>query len=96
MASTSDRFAVNNRKLSVLRLILTGAFVAGLLFILCWIGTFIPFASPTHAYISLFTAAPASSTLALAEGTCWSFAFGAIIGLLIALVYNGLGGIFRD
>jgi hypothetical protein len=93
MASASDRFTVNDRKLNVLRL--TGSFVAGLLFILCWIGTFIPFASPTHAYISMFTAAPVSSTLALAEGTCRSFAFGALIGLLVALVYNGLGGLFR-
>jgi hypothetical protein len=33
--------------------------------------------------------------LALIEGTCWSLAFGATIGVLIALVYNALSGLFR-
>jgi len=95
MASTSEPLGAGDRNLSVLRLALTGGLVAVLLFVLCWIGTFIPLSSPTHAYVGLFTPAPMSSTLALIEGTCWSLAFGAIIGALIALVYNALSGLFR-
>ena len=96
MASISESAPASGRSLSVLRSTVTGAIVAALLFVLCWIGTFIPFSSPTHAYIGLFTPAPMSSTQALAEGTCWSFAFGAVAGALVALVYNGLGGLFRN
>lgn len=96
MASTSEPLGAGDRKLSVLRLALTGALVAALLFVLCWLGTFVPLSSPTHAYISLFTPAPMSSTLALLEGTCWSLAFGAVIGALIAFVSNALGGLFRS
>ena len=90
MASTIERVD----RLDVIRCALTGALVAALLFILCWIGTFIPFSSPTHAYIALFTAAPISSAQALLQGGCWSLAFGAVIGALIALVYDGLGRLF--
>ena len=90
MASTIARVD----RLDVVRCALTGALVAALLFVLCWIGTFIPFASPTHAYIGLFTPAPMSSVQALLEGSCWSLAFGALIGVLVALVYNGLGRLF--
>ena len=90
MASTMDRAD----GLDAIRCTLTGALVAALLFILCWIGTFIPFSSPTHAYIGLFTPAPMSSAQALIEGSCWSLAFGAVIGALVALVYNGLGRLF--
>lgn len=96
MASASEPARAGDRNLDVLRFAATGALVAVLLFIFCWIGTFIPLSSPTHAYIGLFTAAPVSSTQALAEGACWSLAFGAIIGALIALVYNSLGGFFRN
>jgi hypothetical protein len=96
MASISDSVSASDRKLGVFRLAATGAFVAALLFLLCWIGTFIPLSSPTHAYIALFTPAPMSSSLALVEGTFWSLAFGAILGALIAMVYNGLGGLFRS
>jgi hypothetical protein len=95
LASTSEPFGAGGRWLGVLHVAVTGAVVAGLLFVLCWIGTFIPFSSPTHAYIALFTPAPMSSIAALIEGTCWSLAFGALIGALVALVYNGLGGLFR-
>jgi hypothetical protein len=95
MATTSESVRADDRNLSVLRCVVTGALVAALLFILCWIGTFLPFSSPTHAYIGLFTPAEMTSVEALVEGTCWSLAFGALMGGLIALVYNGLGGLFR-
>jgi hypothetical protein len=81
----------NADRLDVIRCALTGALVALFLFIACWIGTFIPFSSPTHAYIGLFTPAPMSSAEALLAGSCWSLAFGAVIGAFVALVYNGLG-----
>jgi hypothetical protein len=63
-------------RIGVLRLALTGAITAALVFLLCWVGTFIPFSSPTHAYIGLFTPAEMSSVAALAQGICWSFLFG--------------------
>ncbi len=96
MATTSEPAGAGGRNLGVLRCTLTGTLVAALLFILCWIGTFLPFSSPTHAYIALFSPAEMTSIEALVEGTCWSLAFGAIMGGLIALVYNGLDGFFRS
>ena len=78
-------------RVDLIRCAVTGGLVAVLLFVLCWIGTFIPFSSPTHAYIGLFTTAPMSSARALLEGSCWSLAFGALFGVLLALIYNGSG-----
>jgi hypothetical protein len=74
--------------LSVARLAITGAVTAAAIFVLCWLGTFAPFSSPTHAYITLFTNADISSGSALAGGTCWSFLFGLIAGAVFALIYN--------
>lgn len=74
--------------LNVMRLIITGGVTAAVVFVLCWIGTFVPFSSPTHAYISLFTNADISSGQALVEGTCWSLLFGALVGAAFALIYN--------
>ena len=81
--------------LSVTRLMVAGGVTAAIVFILCWIGTFIPFASPTHSYISLFTLAEKSSALAVAEGTLWSLLFGALVGALFALVYNATASMGR-
>jgi hypothetical protein len=78
------------QRLGVLRATVTGAVVAPLFFVLCWIGTFIPFSSPTHAYIGLFTPAPMSSAQALLEGSCWSLVFGAVAGFLLSIVYKAL------
>ena len=74
--------------LSVARLAVAGGITAAVVFVLCWLGTFVPFSSPTHAYITLFTNADISSGLALAGGTCWSFLFGLIVGAVFALIYN--------
>ena len=74
--------------LSVMRLLIAGGVTAAAVFVLCWVGTFSPFSSPTHAYIGLFTNADFSSGLALAEGTCWSLLFGALVGAAFALIYN--------
>lgn len=81
--------------LGVARLGLAGGVTAAIIFILCWIGAFIPFASPTHAYIGLFTPEDMTSTTALLEGTLWSLLFGVLTGGLFALVYNALARLDR-
>lgn len=81
--------------LSVARLIIAGGLTAALIFILCWIGTFIPFFNPTHAYIALFTNADIRSGVALVEGTCWSLLFGALAGAAFALIYNATAALDR-
>jgi len=87
--------SIVTHRLDVLRLTLTGAITAAVVFVLCWLGTFVPFSSPTHAYISLFTPAEISSGAALAQGLCWSFLFGGLSGAVLAVVYNMLGSIDR-
>jgi len=81
--------------LSIPRLLVTGGVTAAVVFILCWVGTFISFSSPTHAYIALFTNADMSSGQALAEGTIWSLLFGALVGALFALIYNATAALGR-
>ena len=46
------------------------------------------FASPTHAYIRLFTLADIQSAAALLEGSLWSLLFGGLSGAVIAAIYN--------
>jgi len=87
--------SVGTHRIGVLRLALTGAITAAFVFLLCWLGTFIPFSSPTHAYIGLFTPAEMSSVAALAQGVCWSFLFGGLSGAVLAWVYNALGRLDR-
>ena len=87
--------SIVTHRVSVLRLGLAGAITAASVFVLCWLGTFIPFSSPTHAYIGLFTPAEMSSVAALAQGICWSFLFGGLSGAVFAAVYNALGPVER-
>lgn len=81
--------------IGVLRLAATTGVTTGLIFVLCWAGTFISFASPTHAYIGLFTDAETQSIQALAEGGMWSLLFGLLSGGLIAALYNLFAGLDR-
>ena len=74
--------------ISVVRSLVTGAVAAPAILVLCWIGTFIPFYSPTHAYIGLFTLADPSSGQALLEGAFWSLLFGGLAAGLFAAIYN--------
>ena len=74
--------------LNVVQLLVTGGLTASIVFLLCWLGAFLPFSSPTHAYIGLFTTAEYTSEQALAEGFCWSLLFGGIAGAIFALIYN--------
>lgn len=98
MATASDGDVKESglgQRISVLRLLVSGAATAALIFIVCWIGTFVPFSSPTHAYIGLFTPADIGSVEALAEGTIWSLLFGALSGGLFALFYNSTAPLAR-
>ena len=88
--------SIVTHRIGVLRLALAGAITAAAVFVLCWLGTFIPFSSPTHAYIGLFTPAEMSSVAALAQGICWSFLFGGLSGAVFAAVYNALGPLERN
>jgi hypothetical protein len=90
MATTSIELPTEaqGHVLSVPRLIASAGITAALVFVLCWLGTFVPYSSPTHAYIGLFTLADTSSVQALVEGTIWSLLFGALSGAVFALVYN--------
>ena len=84
------------RRIGVFRLALTGAITAAFVFVLCWLGTFVPFSSPTHAYIGLFTPFPMNSFAALCQGIGWSFLFGGLSGALFACVYNLLDSLERE
>ena len=87
--------ATTGRRVSVSRFGLAGGVTAALVFVLCWLGTFIPFSSPTHAFISLFTAAGVSTPEALLEGSLWSLLFGGFSAALFAIVYNVFRGVER-
>lgn len=87
--------SIATHRIGVLRLALTGAITAAVVFVLCWLGTLVPFSSPTHAYIALFTPAEINSVAALVQGTAWSFLFGGLSGAVLAWVYNSLDGLHR-
>lgn len=75
-------------RIGIARLAATLGVGAALIFVLCWLGTFIPASSPTHGYIGLFTSAQPDSGAALLEGSVWSFLFGALTGIVLAALYN--------
>lgn len=78
------------KKVGVLRLGFAAGATAGIVYVLCWLGTFVPLSSPTHGYITLFTTALPGSIQALVEGTFWSLLFGALSGALFAVIYNAM------
>lgn len=82
------RTTPRDSRIGVTRIIVSGALTGGIAFVLCWLSTFLPFGSPTHAYIPLFTNAPLTSVAALVEGGFWSALFGALLSGLFALIYN--------
>ena len=94
---TSAEFVAHGRagRIGVLRLAAAGGVAAAIIFVTCWLGTFIPFSSPTHAYISLFTPAPINSLQALGEGSLWSLLFGLFTGAVFAIAYNLMASLDR-
>jgi hypothetical protein len=86
--------ARSSTRLSLVRCALTGALGVAILFAICWLGAF-TVAGPSHMFISLFTTQPITSLGALAEGLCWSLAFGAGSGAIVAAIYNLFGFIDR-
>lgn len=95
VSTPSVREADRGHTLSVARLLIAGGATAAVVFVLCWVGTFITFSSPTHAYIGLFTNADVSSVQALAEGALWSLLFGALVGVVFGFIYNATAALGR-
>lgn len=99
MATTEIPLTTNEQRstgrIGVLRLAATAGVAAAVIFTLCWLGTFIAFSSPTHAYIGLFTDAETQSVRALVEGGVWSLLFGILSGTVIAALYNLFAGLDR-
>ena len=95
MATTTSDTNGSSGRANVLRVALTGALAAGIFYVICWLGVFLPIGPATHMYIALFTSAQATSALALIQGLCWSLAFGLIAGSLIAFIYNLLAPLDR-
>ena len=94
MANLAETHIIRGR-LPVVRCAAAGAIALGALFVLCWIGAALGWANASHMYVSRFTLAPAGSTTALGVGLCWSLAFGALGGALIALAFNALAFLER-
>ena len=88
MATTAIEKSDSIRSANVTRFALTGALAAGIFFVFCWLGAFLPIGPATHMYLALFTSAEITSSLALIQGLCWSLGFGLIAGALIAFIYN--------
>ena len=95
-ASQVPHVAGGPQRIGVRRLAPTLGVGAALIFGVCWLGTFIPLSSPTHAYISLFTSAEPTSSFALLEGGVWSFFFGTLTGAVIAALCNSLPALTGD
>jgi hypothetical protein len=75
-------------RLNLVRCAFTGAAVLIVLFILCWATAAAGALNASHAFISLFTPAEASSLAALIGGALWALGFGALTGALVAAFYN--------
>ncbi len=95
MATTTSETNGSSGRANVLRFALTGALAAGIFFVICWLGAFLPLGRVSHMYIALFTSEDITSSLALVQGFCWSLAFGLIAGSLIAFIYNLLAPLDR-
>jgi len=80
--------SVTRNRANMVRFAVAGAIASAAFFVFCWLGLFVPFSSPTHAYIGLFTNAEMTSVAALLQGGFWSLAFGLIGGALVAIAYN--------
>lgn len=64
---------------------LIGAFVLGVLFVLCWITSAYGKIEVAAAVVRFFTAQPAHSMTALYQGLLWALVVGALCGALLGL-----------
>jgi hypothetical protein len=83
-------------KVGAIHLLATGGVTAVVAFVLCWLGSFLPFSSSTHAYITPGNTAPVNSLAALAESGLWSLLFGGLVGAAYAFFYNATAGWSAD
>jgi hypothetical protein len=79
----------------ILRCTATGAAVMAVIFAVCWLAAVANMAPASHMYMLLFSIAPISSVQALTVGVCWSLAFGALAGALVAIFYRVFGFLAR-
>ena len=86
MAAIDKGISINT-SVGVLRSAATGATVAALVFVLCWIGAALS-VDGAHTYIGLFTTASDTSYTALGTGLGASLLVGALIGALTAIAYR--------
>lgn len=85
-----DQFAIAAPRLSAGRLTLTGAFVALVVFLVCWVAGAVGMVA-SHVFIGLFTLSPIASASALLIGSASAAGFGALTGALVAVGYNLTG-----
>ncbi len=95
IASVTSPRANPSTRLAIRQLTVAGAATAAVLFLLCWVGTVFAFVSAPHAYIGLFTDAPANSVQALWQGLVWSALFGGLAAAVFAIAFNLAAGLRR-
>lgn len=86
---------IRRHRLNVARVALAGGTAAAAFYFLCWLGAFLPVGPATHLYLQLFATGDTRTGLALAQGLCWSVAFGLVAGALFSLFYNAFAAIER-
>ena len=60
-------------------------------YVLCWlVAVLFPNANLTHAFLALYSTAPAGSIRGLAEGIIWNVGLAWIAALIFGTVYNSL------
>jgi hypothetical protein len=68
---------------------LTATFL--LLYVLCWLAAALfPDANWTHAWLGLYSTAPAGSVRGLVEGIIWNVVFAWIAAITFGVTYNSL------
>ena len=68
---------------------LTATFV--LLYVLCWLAAILfPDLNLTHAWLGLYSTAPAGSVRGLVEGIIWNVVFAWIAAITFGVTYNSL------
>lgn len=83
--------SVAKRTLSVLGLSVGTSVALIVLFALCALaGLVVPGVQATHAWVTLFTLAPATSPQAWLEGIFFSSAFGVVGGSIVAGLHNAV------